>query len=185
MTQITSRERRLTALLIVALIAGAAYNLALKPARQRLQTLQRILPEKRAQLRDLQAMSVQYTALKRDGSQRQVNLASQNPDFQLLTFLETALEQHGLTQHATMGGRDPRQPQPDGGDVIVTIELRNVSLQQIVDFLRDVDACEASVCIGSLQIRKAPNNAGQLDSVMEISSLRPSHPALASQLTGS
>lgn len=183
MMQITAKERILAALLMVALATWALYSLALKPARDRIQTLQRIIPEKQAQLQDLQAKSVQYAALKRDFDLRRASLASQDPDFQLLPFLEATIEQHKLAQHAMMGGRDPLQPQPDYGEALVTIELHNVSLQQIVAFLRDVDTSKPVVHIGSLQIRKAPNNEGQLDSTIEISSPKRSRPALASQPT--
>ena len=65
----------------------------------------------------------------------------------------------------------------------MTIELHSVSLPQIVEFLRDVDTPKSAVRIGSWQLRKAPDNAGQLDFVIEISGPKPSRPALASQPT--
>lgn len=181
MIQFISRERMLAAFLLVALAAWGLYSLALKPARERMQTLQRIIPEKQAQLRDLQAKSAQYAALKRACAQRRASLASQDPNFQLLPFLETTIKRHQLDQHATMGRRDSVQTQPNRGEAVVTIELHNVSLKQIVDFLGEVDTSRPMVCIGSLQIRKTPNNDGQLDSVIEVSSPRLSRPALASQ----
>ena len=170
MMHTTSRERTLTAFLLTALAACALYSLALKPARDRIQTLQRIIPEKRAQLRDLQAKTVRYTALKRTFDQQRANLASQDPNFQLLPFLEATIERHKLAKQATMGGRDPLQPQPDYGEAVVTIELHNDSLQQIVDFLREVDTSKSAVHIGSLRICKAPNTQGLLNSTIEISS---------------
>ncbi len=183
MMQINSRERTLAAFLMATLAVWAAYSLALQPARDRLQTLQRIIPEKQAQLQDLQTKSVEYAALKRDLDLRRADLASQDPDFQLLPFLEATVERHKLAKHATMGGRDPLQPQPERGEAVVRIELHSVSLTQIVEFLRDVDTPKAAVHIGSWQLRKAPNNEGQLDFVIEISSPKLSRPALASQPT--
>jgi type II secretory pathway component PulM len=143
--QITSRERILAAFLMVALAVWASYSLAVKPACDRIQTLQRVIPEKQTQLRDLQAQSARYAALKREFDHQRANLTSQDADFQLLPFLETTIERHKLAKHATMGGRDPLQTQPDRGEAIVTIELHNVSLQQIVEFLRDVDTPKAAV----------------------------------------
>ncbi len=173
----------LAAFLMIALAVWASYSLVLQPARDRIQTLRRIIPEKQAQLRDLQAKSAEYAALKRDLDLRRVDPASQDPDFQLEPFLEATVERHELSKHATMGGRDPLQPQPDHGEAVVTIELRGVSLTQIVEFLRDVDTPRAAVHIGSWQLRKASNNEGQLDFVIEISSPKLSRPALASQST--
>ncbi len=183
MMQTTSRERILAALLTVLLAVWASYSLALKPARERIQTLQRILPEKQAQLRDLQAKSVEYAALKRAFDQQHADVASQDPNFQLLPFLEAMIERHKLAKQATMGGRDPLQPQPDYGEAVVTIELHNVSLQQIVDFLLEVDTSKSVVYVGSLHIRKAPNNERQVDAIVEISNPKLSRPVLASQPT--
>ncbi len=183
MMQISSRERILAVFLMTTLAVWAVYSLALQPARDRIQTLQRIIPEKQAQLRDLRAKSVEYEALKRNRDLRRADLTVQDPDFQLLPFLEALVERHQLAKHATMGGRDPLQPQPERGEAVVTIELRGVSLTQIVEFLRDVDTPKAAVHIGSWQLRKAPNNEGQLDFNIEISSPKLSRPALASQST--
>ncbi len=180
--QTTSRERTLAALLVVALAAWALYGLVLKPARARIETLQRIIPEKQAQLRDLRAKSAEYAALKRTFDQRRATLASYDPDFQLLPFLDAMIERHRLTQQATLRGRDTLQSQPDSSAIAVTIELRNVSLKQIVEFLRDVNISPSAMRIGGLRIRKAPNNEGRLDSTIEIADPKPGRLALAPQL---
>jgi len=181
MIQITRRER-LLAIGAAAVIAVWAVNaLALKPARERIRTLQRVLPEKQAQLRDLQAKSAAYRALQRRFQQLQTKLASQSANFELLPFLEKMIDQHRLTRHATMQP-ETTQPRPDYTQVVVSVEVREVSLEQLVDFLVAVESSEAVVQIGSLHIQKNPVNEMLVDSTVGIYSPQRSPQAAPTQV---
>jgi type II secretory pathway component PulM len=178
MIQVTSRERLLSIGLIVVLAAWALYALAVRPARDRIHTLQRIIPEKQAQVRQLQTQSAEYAALRSELIQRQTERTTPGPDFQLLPFLESLVERHKLTKHVVTMELDARQPQPGYAEA-VTIEMRDTSLKQLIDFLSAVQTSESTVRVGSLHIRKNPNNEALLDSTVGISSPKLSHPALA------
>jgi type II secretory pathway component PulM len=178
MMHVTPRERLLSIGLMVVLAAWALYALAVKPARDRIRTLQRIAPEKQAQLRQLQTQSAQYTALRNELAQRQTKTASPGPDFQLLPFLESLVERHKLTKNVATMEPDTRQPQPGYAEA-VTIELRDISLKQLIDFLNAVQTSETMVQVGSLYIRKNPHNEALLDSTVGISSPKLGPPALA------
>jgi type II secretory pathway component PulM len=174
MIQVTPRERLLSLGLIVALAAWVLYALAVKPTCDRIRTLQRIIPEKQAQLRQLQTQSAQYTALRNEFARQQTEMTSPGPDFQLLPFLETLVERQKLAKHVVTMEPDTRQPAET-----VAIELREISLKQLIDFLNAVQTSESAVRVGSLHIRKNPNNEGLLDSTVGISNPKLSHPALA------
>jgi type II secretory pathway component PulM len=178
MIQVTSRERLLSIGLIVVLAAWASYTLAVRPACNRIHTLQRIIPEKQAQLRQLQAQSAEYMALRHEVAQRQAEMTSPGSDFQLLSFLESLVERHKLNKHVVTMEQDARQPQPGYAET-VTIELHDISLKQLIDFLSAVQASGSTVRVGSLHIRKNPSDEALLDSTVGISSPRPSLPVLA------
>ena len=180
--QVTPRERLLSVGLIVVIAGWALFALVVKPARDRIRTLQRILPEKQAQLRQLETQSAQYTALRSEFARRQTQMTSPGPDFQLLPFLETLVERHKLTQHVVTMEPDSRQAQPAHAEA-VTIELRGLSLKQLIDFLSAVQTSESSVRVGSLHIRKNPANEALLDSTVGISSPKLRQPALATHTT--
>jgi type II secretory pathway component PulM len=181
MIQITPRERLLSIGLTVAVAAWAWYALAVKPARDRIRTLQRTIPEKQAQLQELQARSAQYAALRNDLTRLRATMASQEPDFQLPPFLETKIERHQLARHVVKMEPDTLQLQADFSEVVVTLELRGVSLQQLIDFLSDLETSESVVRVGRLHLRKDPNNEALLDSTVAVSSPKLSRPALATQ----
>jgi type II secretory pathway component PulM len=174
MIQVTPRERLLSIGLIVALAAWASYALAVKPACERIRTLQRIIPEKRAQLRQLQAQSAQYALLRNELARQQTEATAPGPDFQLLPFLETLVEQHKLRKHVVT-----MESEPARGAETVAIELRDISLKQLIDFLIAVQTSESAIRVGSLHIRKNANNEALLDSTVGISSPTRSRPALA------
>lgn len=111
--QITRRERLLAAGVTVVIGTWALYALAIRPATNRIRTLQRVIPEKQAELQDLQAKNGEYVTLRDDFAQARTKLASQEPDFELLPFLETTIERHKLTGHVTKMEPDTLQPQPD------------------------------------------------------------------------
>lgn len=181
MIQMTHRERMLSLSLIVALAVSGLYTLMVRPARERVRTLQRLIPEKQAQLRDLQTRSAQYTALRHDFTRLRESLAAQEPDFELLPFLETKIERHRLTRHLVTMEPNILQLQPDYSEVVVTIELRDISLQQLIGFLSEIDTAESLVRVGSLHIRRNPSPEGLLDSTVGIFSPKLSRPALAAR----
>ena len=172
MIQVTSRERWL-AIAMAAVIAVWALNaFALKPTRARIRTLQRVLPERQAQLRDLQAESAEYRALQKASQQVQAKLAAQNADFQLLPYLETLIERQKLAGHVPMMQPEEASSQTDYAPVVVTMDMHDVSLQQLVDFLAALESAQAVIQVGTLHIRKDATNEALLDCTIGIVSPR-------------
>jgi len=181
MMQITPRERWLSIGLAAGIAVWALYALAIKPAQERIRTLQRVIPEKQSQLRDLRAQTVRYIALRDELAQLRATLAAQEPDFQLPSFLETEIERHQLARHIVTMEPDLLQPRPDYCEQVVTIELHDVSLRQLIDFLSAVETAKSLVRVGSLHIRRNPRDEALLDSTIGIYSPRFNGPALATQ----
>jgi type II secretory pathway component PulM len=172
MIQVTRRERLLAVGLAAALAVWALYALALKPTRERIRTLQRVIPEKQAQLRELNAQSVEYLARQKAVQKLQAKLATQDANFQLPRFLETMAEQHQLTSHVVTMQEDTVQSGPGYSEAVVTMELHEISLKQLVDFLVAVESSPAVIQVGRLHIRKDPTNEALLDITIGIYSPR-------------
>lgn len=160
----------------------ALYTLVLQPTGERIRTLQRVIPEKQAELRNLQAKGVEYLALQRTVRKLQAKLAAQDANFQLLPFLETMGERHKLTGRIVSMQQDMVQSGPNYSEAVVTMELHEISLKQLVDFLVAVESSPAIVQVGSLHIRKDPTNEALLDITIGIYSPRLGPSAPATQL---
>jgi hypothetical protein len=181
MMQITKRERLLALGLTVAVAVWALYALAIRPACDRIRVLERVVPERQAQLQDLQTKIAQYTALRDEFAQARAQMASREPDFDITRFLETMIDQHKLTRHVVTMSPDTVGPQADYSEIVVTIELHDISLKELVYFLTDVESSASLARIGTLHIRKDPKNETQLDSTVGIFSPKPGPSASATQ----
>jgi type II secretory pathway component PulM len=177
MIQFNPRERLLAVALLIAFGVWTAWAVAVKPTQDRIRTLQRIIPEKQAQLHALQTKGIEYAALDSQFKNLRARMASQDPSFQLLPFLETMIERHKLAGHVIKMRQDIVQPQPDYSETVVTIELQDIALRQLVTLLTTIESSDAVVQVGSLHIRKDATNDALLDSTVEIYSPRLSNPS--------
>jgi len=169
MIQLTRRERTLAIGLAAVIGVWGLYALAIQPTLNRIQTLRRIVPEKQKELEALQAAGADYLSLTSKFEQLRARMASQQGDFQPLPFLEAMIERHKLAGHVVGMQQDVLQPRPDYSEVVVGIELQDVSLAQLIEFLAAVETSEAVAQVGSLHIRRDRAREGLLDSTVSIS----------------
>jgi len=168
MIVLTKRERTLALGLAAAVSVSALYVVVIRPTCYRIQTLERIIPEKQSELHTLEAKSVEYTAMRKGFEDFQAKAAAQDPNFQLLTYLEKLLEKHELTKNLVTMAPDAVRLQGDYSETVVKIELDGVSLKQLVGFLREIEASQICAQVGSLHIRKNPTSDSLLDSAIEV-----------------
>lgn len=166
--RLTKRERRLATGLIVGMIVWALYVMAVKPTGARIQTLERIIPEKQRELRELQARIDEYVTLRKGLEDFRAKITVQDPQFQLLPFLEKLIETQGLTPNVTTMVPNTVQLRPDYSETIVEIKLENASLKQLIDFVTAVEDSDAFAQVGSLHIQKSPDDETLLHSTIHI-----------------
>jgi type II secretory pathway component PulM len=181
MVRLTRREQRLAIGLIAFVTAWAAYGLAVKPARERIATLERIIPEKEQELEQVQSQSRQYVALRREFAEMQSRLARQDPNFELPSFLESMIDRQELTPRLVNMQRNTLQPQPGYSQTAVEINFENIRLGELVAFLRALKESEAPTTIGYLQIRRSENRAA-LDATVQILSPQQGQNTVAANL---
>jgi type II secretory pathway component PulM len=172
MIQFNSRERVLAIGLAAVLVAFTAWAFAIKPARDRIRTLERIIPERQAQVRQLQAQGIEYQTLANQFKGLRAKIASQDPGFQLPRFLETMIARYKLDAHIPKMQPSTVQVRPDYSETVVTIELQDIAPRQLITFLTAVETAEAIVRVGSLYFRTDAVNDALLDATVEIYSPR-------------
>jgi hypothetical protein len=176
MIRMNPRERRLGIGLVVALGVWTAWTFAVEPTQERIRTLERILPEKQTQLRELTAQGIEYVAIENKFKDLRTRMASQDPGFQLLSFLESMIARHKLAGHTTKR-QDVLQPQPDYSETVVTIEMQDITPKQLITFLTAVETADAVVQVGSLHICKDVTNDALLDCTVAIHNPRMTSPS--------
>lgn len=172
MIHLTRRERSLAVGLAAVVGIWSLYAAAIKPARDRIRALGRIIPEKRSELRDVQAMSTEYATLCRRLERFRATAAAQDPNFQLLPHLEKLVERHGLARNMTRMAPGGLQGGGDYAGTVVEIELQSVSLKQLIALIQAIEASEVLTQVASLHFRRGLVDPALLDSTIEIRSPR-------------
>lgn len=148
------------------------YGFVIHPMRDRIDTLQRIIPEKRSELYQVQDLSRCYLTLQREVEATRARMAAQDSDFQLLPFLEALIEQHRLTPYVVTMKPLTAPSQPGYSETLVEIGLEGITLSQLVGFLEAVETSEVLARVGVLHIHKAAEGAALLNSTVQIHSPR-------------
>ena len=154
--QITRREKRL--LFLSAALAGVwlFHGYLIQPARDRLDTLERIIPEKQAALVELVSLSKQYSTLQIQSAQLQRQLAGQPANFALLAFLENTANQCSLRPAAME--EQSLLLDSDMTETMVSMDFQEISLAQLVRFLSKLRGCQALLRIKSLHITQSTSS---------------------------
>jgi len=170
MIRLTQREKLLAAALATIIAAWSLFTIAVKPVIARIETLRRVIPEKQNELEKLRARSKEYIFLRDSLAELRAKVDSQQKTFELLPFLESLIGECGLElpflesligecgleKNAALGKQQGLPLDSNYYETIVEIKLENLTLRQLVDFLRKV------------YIKRNPTNKDLLDSVVEI-----------------
>ena len=168
MIRLTRREK-LLAIALAVLVGGLVlFTFAVKPAIERTETLRRVISEKQDELQKLRAGSSEYIFLRDNLDNLRAKVASQEKGFELLPFLESLIREHGLAKKVATMKQQVLQLGPSHSETIVEVRLENLTLKQLVDFLRKVESSEVLARTKSLYIKKNLTNTDLLDSVVEI-----------------
>ncbi|MHC4086571.1 MAG: hypothetical protein ACYSWZ_14805 [Planctomycetota bacterium] len=168
MIRLTRREKFLA--LALAIFTGGCllFAFAIKPALARTRTLRRVISEKQDELEKLHATSNEYIFLRDSLDNVRAKVASQDKGFELLPFMESLIREHGLTKKVVTMKQQVLNLGPGHSETIVEVKLENLTLKQLVDFLRKVESSQPLARTKSLYIKKNLTNTEMLDSVIEI-----------------
>ena len=168
MIRLTKREKMLAVALAVFAGGWGLYALAVKPALERTRTLRRVISEKQDELVRLRAKSNEYISLRDNLDSVQTKMVSQEKGFELLPFLETMIREQGLSSKVAVMKQRVLQLGTDHSDTVVEVRLENLTLKQIIGFLRKVESSKVLARTKNLYIKKNLTNEEMLDSVIEI-----------------
>ena len=169
--RLMQREKLLVIAVVVSAVLWMLFRLGVKPALARIETLNRVIPEKQHELTQLRTKSKEYISLHESLNDLRKHMASQDQAVELLPFLESLMQECGLSENAAAMDRNVLQLDQDYQETIVEIRLENVTLTQLVDFLSKIeDSSHVLAKTKSLHIRRNPTNTDLLGSVIEIHS---------------
>lgn len=170
--RLTRREYWLAAGLVAFAAAWAFYSLGVSPAFERIETLNRVIPEKQSELEKLRVKTGEYIALHGAIEDLRTKIASQQETFELLPYAESLVQECGLTKNLVTMKPQTSQLETNYHETVVEIEMENLTLRQIFDFLQKIQSSKVLARTKTLYIKKNLKNPGLLDSVVEIRNLK-------------
>ncbi len=170
--RISSREKQLSIGLAVFVGTVTFYMVLVKPSVARLETLERVVPEKLVALQELQSQCRQYVTLQERIGKLQEQIASGPGDFMLLSFLDGLAEELELKDNVVMKG-ETRKLDATYTEATVTLELQHVTLKELMEFLSRLRSENSLVTISNLNISRGDTGGTDLlNSTVHVSHLR-------------
>jgi len=174
MMRLTHREYRLITSLVVFVVAWILFVFGIRPALERLGTLNRVIPEKQNELEQLNKKACEYIALYESIENLHAKIDLQEKTFELLPFVESLIQECGLTKNVVTMKQIVSQLETDYDETIVEIKMENLTLRQLVDFLWKIQSSDILARSQRLYIKKNLTNTNLLDSIIEIRNLKSS-----------
>lgn len=172
MMQLTRREHWLAVGLGAFVAIWATYSFGVSPVRERMETLNRVIPEKENELGLLRAKASEFVALRDGIDGIRAKIASQEETFQLMPFVDSLVQKCGLMQNVVTMKPQTSQFGSDYLETIVEVEMEGLTLQQLFDFLLKLQSSNVLTTTKQLHIKKNLTDAGLLDSQIVISNLK-------------
>ena len=165
------REKKLAMIGATVIAVWALYSLAISPTLARIETLDRVIPEKRAAMATLEVKSRQYHTMRNRLEHIHRQIAQQTGNFALVAFLEKSARKCGLTNNVTVMQEEPGRINESYCETLVTVELEALPVGQLVQFLTTIREAPAFVRIKNLSLGKAAGNDNLLNATVGVSTL--------------
>lgn len=172
MMRLTQREKLLAVASVVFVAVWGLFAFAVRPTIERAETLKRVIPERQSELETFRTKASEYIAMSDGLEALHTKIASQEKTFELLPFLESLIRECGLAKKVATMKQQVSQLESNHCETIVEIELQNLTLSQLVNFLWQVESSKVLARTKSLYIKKNLANTDLLDSLIEVHNLK-------------
>jgi hypothetical protein len=162
MTALRPREKALAyAMAALAAVLGV-YGWFILPAIERVHTLERDLPRRQRELRDLAAKTRQVMLLTSQVAAARQSLLTE-PGVELLPSIESIVNRQGLQTHLTSLTPQKSSPEAHLAQTVVEMTLLRLTLRQVLDLLGEVQTTLPSIRINALHLSQHPDGPGWLN----------------------
>lgn len=172
--QLTRREIWLATGMGALAIAWATFTFCVNPVLGRIETLNRVIPEKQEELKLLGAKIDEFVALRDGIDGLHAKIAAQGETFELLPFVDSLLKECGLSQKLVAMVPETSPLGSDYVETVVAAEMQRVTRLELYDFLVKLQAAKVLASTKRLRIKKNLADANLLDAEVDISNVKPS-----------
>lgn len=167
MWNLTQREKNIVLAGGAFLVLLFLYHFGVAPIFENRKNLQRIAAAKQVELKEITELSNRYQAVRSKDQGGNIPVKRKG-NFSLFSFLDAQIQKNGIKRNVAY--MKPITKKIDNSDyqlVKVKVKLDKVYLQEIIDFLTDVESSENQIAITSLSFTKAGKKKNRLDVLFE------------------
>ena len=177
MDRLSFREKYITVTGIVVVVVFLALQLVFLPLMDRKKELTRILTIEQDGIQKMITLRDQYLRHNKNTNKEQQHLAARSPQFTLFSFLDSQAEAAGIKKNIDYM-RPFSQTTDDGLFQIskVRLKLKNMYLNDFMEFLRRVETLDNGVHVVSISLAKTGEKNNLLEAVLETQTLMPGEP---------
>ena len=139
------------------------------PVVDKKKRLERVLQVKIKTFEDMTALKSQYDHIRLKNRVYKGQYGKKEKDFTLFSFLEKHADQTDIKDHITyMKPSSSVHKNTNQKVSSVEMELKGITLNQLVDYLHAVESNENNIIISKLSIIKTGKNAGFINSILHV-----------------
>ncbi|MCX5869100.1 MAG: type II secretion system protein GspM [Deltaproteobacteria bacterium] len=166
--KLEKREKRVVVAGAIFLICFALFHFTVSPLLQARQQTQKALIQKKEDIKKIRQLQEEYRQLQNQAVNIQNRLQKRSPSFTLFSFIEERATKAKVKQQ--INSMTPSTSEGDGPlqESRVDLKLEKISLQQLVDFLQQIESTDDVVAIKRISIQENSKEEDLLDVVMQI-----------------
>ncbi len=166
--KLEKQEKRLVLAGALLLVCFTFFHFAVSPLIEARQKTQKTLIQKNKDIIEIHQLQEEYRKLQSQAVEVQNRLQKRSPAFTLFSFIEEQATKAKVKQQinsmtpSTSEGEGPLQ------ESRVDLKLVQISLQQLVDFLQQIESTDNIIVIKRISIQENSKEEGTLDAMMQI-----------------
>jgi len=166
--KLEKREKRIVVAGVIFLVCFALFQLTVSPLLQARQQTQKALIQKKEDIKKIRQLQEEYRQLQNQAVNIQNRLQKRSPSFTLFSFIEERATTAKVKQQIKSMTPSTSEGEGQLQESRVDLKLDKISLQQLVDFLQQIESTDDVVTIKRISIQENSKEEGLLDVVMQI-----------------
>lgn len=169
--KITSRDRKVLTVGTIFVLFFLVLQFGIFPLKEKRDQLRKGIGNREKALVEMKQLQAEYRKLYSKANALYDQLGGRQKDFSLFSFLEQMAARSDVKQNITY--MKPSETADDGPfkEVVVEMKLQEISLKQLVEFLKLVESPENVVAVKRISIQENKKEAATLDVIMQVVSL--------------
>lgn len=168
LNKLEKREKRIVLAGALFLLCFALFHFAVSPLLRARDQSQKAVIQKKEDIIKIRQLQEEYRKLQNQAMDIQSRLQKRSPSFTLFSFIEERATKAQVKQQ--INSMTPSSSEGEGPlqESRVDLKLERISLQQLVDFLQQIESTDDVVMIKRISIQENSKEEGTLDAVLHI-----------------